>query len=118
VSPGSVVKVRLNYSNTGTQSVTDAQIKDSLPAGFTYIDDTFNNCITPSTTEKECALMNSNQKNSAFANLVGNGVSPVAGLYDGNSSSLNGGTSASATGGILEIGKKRYYNLSQCSQYW
>ena len=46
VSPNGIVTVRVKYNNTGNQSVTDAQIKDSLPAGFVYQGGSFKNCLT------------------------------------------------------------------------
>ena len=108
VAPSGTVTVRVKYDNTGTQSVTDATIKDSLPAGFTYVPGSIKNCITPSSAEEACDTANAAQKNTMFSNLTGTGMSPVAGLYDAASLTATGGTDPSATSGLLEIGKKRY----------
>ena len=114
VAPNGTVTVRVKYDNTGTQSVTDATIKDSLPAGFTYVSGSIKNCITPSFAEELCDVANTSQKNTMFNNLTGTGMSPVAGLYDAASPTATGGTDPSATSGILEIGKKRYLEQQAC----
>jgi uncharacterized repeat protein (TIGR01451 family) len=115
VNPGSNVTVRLKYDNTGNQAVIDAQIKDSLPAGFTYVPGSFKNCVTPSSSEQSCDTLNATNKDIAFNTLIStSGISPVAGLYDATSPTSTGGTAPTATSGILEIGKKRYINLNQC----
>ena len=114
VSPNGTVTVRVKYNNTGNQSVTDAQIKDSLPAGFVYQAGSFKNCITPTTAEEVCDTFSSSNKDTAFGNLTGTGLSPVSGLYDAVSAPASGGTAVSANSGILEIGKNRYINVNQC----
>ena len=114
---GSTVTVRVKYNNTGNRSVTDAQIKDSLPAGFAYQTGSFKNCMTPTVAEEACDSLNSANKDTAFNNLIGGGLSPVAGMYDAASGSATGGTAPSATSGLLEIGKKSKINLATCSYY-
>ena len=114
---GSTVTVRVKYNNTGNRSVTDAQIKDSLPAGFVYQAGSFKNCITPTVAEEACDALSGSNKDVAFNNLVGSGLSPVAGLYDATSGSTTGGTAPSAVSGLMEIGKKSKLNLATCSYY-
>ena len=98
VTPGANVRVRLKYDNTGSFAATNAQVKDSLPAGFTYIPGSFQNCMTPSTTESVCDTITTAIKDNGFATMTATGISPTSGLYD----------LGIVGSGILEIGKYRY----------
>ena len=124
-NPGQSVLVRLWNENTGGASVTEGNIKDSLPATFTYVAGSAKNCLNPSTTtvtspdnsELVCDTGTPTQKDSLFSTLTNaSGVSPSAGLYDGASASVaTGGTAFNAVAGTKEIGKFRYLNISGCS---
>ncbi|MBC7406082.1 MAG: hypothetical protein H7230_01260 [Candidatus Parcubacteria bacterium] len=112
---GSTVTARLYYNNTGDTPGTGASLKTTLPAGFVYVPGSTKNCITPSSTETICDAATTSQKNIMFSNLTGVGMSPTAGLYDAASPAATGGTDTSATSGLVEIGKKRYVNQTQCT---
>jgi Bacterial Ig-like domain len=117
VNGGDNVTVRLKYNNTGNQTVTAANIKDSLPAGFAYVPGSTKNCLVPTTAETVCDSGDANQKDSLFTALTGPiGISPTAGLYDAADTGATG-TAYNANSGLLEIGKKRYLNLNQCYYY-
>jgi hypothetical protein len=113
VAKSANVKVRLYYNNTSDQAITGAQIQDSLPTGFSFVNNTLRNCIQPSLVEESCSGALSNSLFSG-SNLS---VSPVAGLYDANSAPASGGTATNATSGFLEMGKKRYLNMDSCTYY-
>jgi hypothetical protein len=113
VAKSASVKVRLYYNNTSDQAITGAQIQDSLPAGFTFVNNSLRNCIQPSLVEESCSGVLSNTLFSG-SNL---NVSPVAGLYDASSAPASGGTATNASSGFLEMGKKRYLNLDACTYY-
>ena len=100
---GQVIQVRDYFSNTGGQSVSNAQMKTTLPAGFTYVPGSFINCQNPSSTEFNCSSgWNGAQRDQAFASYTSTGLAPAAGLYE----NLNIDSS-----GVLEIGKKRYIQI-------
>ena len=111
--PSTTVTVRLKYSNTGNQSVQDAQISDSIPAGFTLNTNSFKNCLTPSVTETTCSSTFTPSGSVISGSNIN--ISPVAGLYDTVSSPNLGGTAPSAISGVLEIGKKRYFYAQECT---
>jgi len=114
-TPGGTITVRLRYSNTGTSAATDASIKDTLPAGFSYVAGSFKNCLNPSSTELVCDALNATNKNTAFTTLTStNGISPSAGLYDAASNSAGGGTAVTANSGVLSMGKKRFVIQRSC----
>jgi hypothetical protein len=115
VNIGGVVTVRLKYDNTSSGKVTNANIIDSLPLGFTYIPGSAKNCLSPTIIETICDSGDAGQKDSLFGALTGpNGVSPTAGLYDAIDNGFTG-TAFDSNSGLLEIGKKRYLNLHQCN---
>ena len=114
VAPSTLITVRVKYNHFGSQAIQDAQVIDSLPAGFTYQAGSFKNCITPTTPEEVCDSLSSGSKDIAFINLTGSGLSPVSGLYDANSNSLSGGTAITSTSGVMEIGKKSTLHVNQC----
>ena len=120
-NPGQSVLVRLWSENTGGASVTNGNIKDTLPATFTYVPGSTRNCINPSTatvtspdnSELVCDTGTPTQKDSLFTALTNTattgGVSPSAGLYDAAGGTVAlGGTAFNAPAGVKEIGKKRY----------
>jgi uncharacterized repeat protein (TIGR01451 family) len=117
VNEGDTVTVRVKYDNTGNQTVTAVNIKDSIPVGFTYVPGSTKNCLVPTTAETVCDSGNATQKDSLFTALTGtSGTSPTAGLYDAADIGATG-TDYGANTGLLEIGKKRYLNLNVCYYY-
>ena len=112
VVPNSTVTVRVKYNNTGAQSVTDATIKDSLPAGFAIIPSSIKNCATPNTSDTSQDICGTVSNSVMTGSNIA--VSPVAGLYNADQVSPIGTTNNSGVG-TLEIGRKRYLNLHQCA---
>jgi hypothetical protein len=112
------VTVRLKYNNSGDFPVTSTQIKDSVPTGFIYVQDSFRNCLTPSSTETFCDKADTAQRNLDFLALTdpsNPGLSPIASLYDGPFDLYSKkGTAAGSKSGILDIGKKRYIHQYKC----
>ena len=111
VVQGGTTTVRLRYTNSGDTSITDAKIKDTIPANFNYVPGTFKNCLNPTATELACDTLTPANKDVAFSSLTtpANGLSPAAGLYDAASvANTAGGTAPASTSGLLGIGKKRY----------
>ncbi|MEI6728636.1 MAG: hypothetical protein WCK98_03250, partial [bacterium] len=111
VVQGGTTTVRLRYTNSGETSITDATIKDTIPANFNYVPGTFKNCLNPTATELACDTLTPANKDVAFGSLTtpANGLSPAAGLYDAASvANTAGGTAPASTSGLLGIGKKRY----------
>ena len=123
-STGQPIKVRLWNENTGGLSVTNGNIKDTIPAGFNYTSGSAKNCLNPSTilpttpdnTELICDTGNTTNKDLLFSTLTStNGVSPSAGLYDATGTSVaSGGTSFNAVAGAKEIGKVKYITQISC----
>ena len=115
LNQGGTVTVRLKFDNESNDTITGSNIKDSLPAGFTYVAGSAKNCLIPTAAETVCDSGTSAQKDALFNSLIAtNGVSPASGLYDANDSGTTG-TSFGNNSGILEIGKKRYLNLHFCN---
>ena len=55
VFPNEELCVRLVYNNATTGAVSNALITDSLPTGFTRVDSSTKNCLTPSGTPELCS---------------------------------------------------------------
>jgi len=110
VAPGGTVLVRQWYDNDGSAAETGASLSTTIPDGFTLNGGSTQVCSNPSTTnptspnssELECAASNEGSVWSG-SDLQ---VSPTAGLF---------GQSNGLTSGILEMGKKRYINLHECT---
>ena len=112
VQGGNTVNAIIRYDNTGGQSMTNAQIKDSLPAGFTYVPGSMRNCIEPNQTlagtDISCDNLSTTDRNIMFTKLTGNGVGPTSGLYDlGNFDDTS-----------LLFGKKRYMTTQPIGRYY
>ena len=100
---GDEITVRLKYNNTGSLAATNAQVKDSLPAGFQYVSGSTLNCTTPTAVpaDKICDTFTPTQKDTFGTRLFGAGISPIAGLKQTGLDDQ----------GFLEIGKKRYIQI-------
>jgi SdrD B-like domain len=107
----SILKVRLEYNNKSNFALSNAQIEDTLPAGFTLVNGSIRNCLTPDISTTFCS--NALSDSLVSSNILR--ISPSSGLYDASSNSANGGTSSSASYGIMEIGKKRYDYFDACN---
>ena len=105
---GDIVNAIIRYDNSGGQSMTNAQIKDTLPAGFTYVPGSMKNCMEPTqtvgNTDIACDNLNASQKDAMFANLIGSGVGTLSGLYD----------SPVVADSSLLFGKRRYMQSVKC----
>jgi hypothetical protein len=105
VQQGQELTVRLVYDNAGFQTISRAQIKDSLPAGFTYKAGSWNNCMTPegyqNFTGAICSGMTSAERDQAAELMFNGGVNPSSGLHNVDPES----------DGYFEIGKKRYIQI-------
>lgn len=114
--PGRQVRTRIWYDNTDGIAHAGASLGSSLPAGFTRAPGSTIVCLNPSTTnpatpsaaELVCnttAGQSGAIDEAAVWAAQGLGISPTAGLF---------GQPVGQRSGILEIGKKRYVNLTQC----
>jgi len=99
ITQGEAMTVRLKYNNTGTSSATNALISESIPTGFTYQTGTLKNCYA----DLACVDLNDNLVSSSILN-----VTPSAGFFGYS-------TDNSLKSSNLELGKKHYLHLHQCS---
>jgi uncharacterized repeat protein (TIGR01451 family) len=108
VPNGATFKVLLKYDNSGGQSMSDVQIKDSLPAGFNYVPGSMKNCIIPSSNsgDSACDNLSVSDKNTLFGKLTGSGAGALSGLYNTGVSDYN----------KLLPGKKRYLQIATCTK--
>ncbi len=108
---GSTICVRLAYQNKTSGAVSNAAITDTLSSGFTYINNTTSNCLTPATGNELCAS-DASQANTAWTGNNGwtgsnFALAPHAGLY---------GQPSTGASSVMEMGKKRYAWTQSCTQ--
>lgn len=108
VSPGDHYLMRIYFDNSGNAAGTAAAITATLPAGFSRVGGTTRLCLEPGDGERRCSG-DAGMGGAIAENAVWSGqnltISPTAGFF---------GQSPAATSGILEMGKKRYFNLHEC----
>jgi hypothetical protein len=116
-APGSTVTQKTYYDNTTDREYTGVKLQQSIPAGFTYVNNSFRNCKVPIYgTENYCDDAGNTNDNAMFNKYITTGLSPAAAFYDGVDVGANG-TSPTSTTGILDAGKKKYLNLNQCTYF-
>ncbi|OLE26086.1 MAG: hypothetical protein AUG49_09070 [Catenulispora sp. 13_1_20CM_3_70_7] len=127
VAPSATVLVRAWYNNSDPVEYTGAQVSTTLPSGFTLAPNSTMVCLNPTTPAGSEATPTLTEADGTTSSLVCNTstgqsgaineaavwtgstltISPTAGLF---------GQPTGATSGVMEFGKKRYFNMNNCDR--
>ncbi|MDH6123058.1 hypothetical protein ABH930_007434 [Kitasatospora sp. GAS204A] len=127
IAPGATVLVRAWYNNADPVEHTGAQVSTTLPPGFTLAPNSTMVCLNPTTPAGSEATPTLTEADGRTSSLVCNTdtgqsgaideaavwtgstltISPTAGLF---------GQPVGATSGVMEFGKKRYFNMNNCDR--
>ncbi|MDH6144522.1 hypothetical protein P3T35_006565 [Kitasatospora sp. GP30] len=127
VPPGATVLVRAWYNNSDPVEHTGAQVSTTLPPGFTLAPNSTMVCLNPTTPAGSEATPTLTEADGRTSSLICNTdtgqsgaineaavwtgstltISPTAGLF---------GQPVGATSGVMEFGKKRYFNMNNCDR--
>lgn len=111
ITDGDTFVQRFYFDNTGDAPGTGTSITATLPAGFTRVPSSTTVCLEPTPGEVICNT-DAGMGGAIDESTVWSGqdltISPTAGLL---------AEAIGATAGILEIGKKRYFNLHECHYF-
>ncbi len=104
------VTERLYFNNTSQTAATGVTISTTVPAGFVLVPSSTKVCLEPAPGEPPVCNTDAGMGGPIIESAVWNGqtltIAPTAGLY---------GESVGATSGRLEMGRKQYINLNECT---